>query len=1314
MDPFSITASTIAVLQAASAASRRSTITSISVTLCQMITAFRNADAKVSALCSEVSTLVRYLEAVDRTLKKSQEQPLSLASIDEDLWRQSALSLGDCKTTLSELKNFIDRIKAVARSDGFFRRAKIAVDLTIYGSDILAFQEKIHKSNLALQTILSAITVSLSLRTNVAQDTIIFELGRLKQTIEQSLHVSLRHTDGLFHTLADPSDARVTHNLRNLARVAQTFHSSASSTASTIHGGNGTQWNILSDTAMSVRGGLGLTIDKRHQIDRYFKSMRRATKPKSLMRHTSSAAASMAPLPEPAASAGEADSNASEVGDENDDGDGEAEVELLFLNGLEGLAKDHMLNQDFAKAETILVKAIQRHTGSSSAEVDLKKLQIQLSICYFFQHKWRLAEPLILNIAKSRVNLDTVLCNLLHALAVAHLTEYSFEKSIALCKQALQGKKRFKHIRRGAHVTFYNETLGLLATIYEMKGDHDEAEALRRHIPIGFSYEHPRNALDFIVKHPDLSQKVFGEKITLDIDCKSLRPLQRKLTVVAELPVPKATILIQEGASKSNRQHLTNPARLFKPATKKPLQTLRSRIDLYKKYDMDTAKEVVLNSPTRSIPSSASYSSDERSVKNSTSSNSGSSTFSRPEPTLKRSFTRNIARLFGTVRVRSQVSLDDFIMRHTPQKDLQKDCISSPVRRKLGKVLWSKSEPHLFSLRKSKRRLLRKRTSYVTGGHAMLDKTPNGGWDGGNLVETDYTSRSAETGRSRFRYGVDSWLGMSSDTSFHELPVSPVVRRSSFKYTPESVTPENDEFADNIEETVFNNTRVELVKFPTLKRPNLKRPNLNLKPLIIPGPPGKCQGDIPLVAHYPQMISTSSPPKMPESRKAQPEGSIVPGSVSAQKNRRSRPKHPATPPNKFSSAKTMAKVLYDFTSQAENELDIKENEIIHVIRRASKGWLLVDKGGKQGFVPASYVDTNSIIPAPAESSINAQEVTNIVKQAPKCLSQRKFNPDCDPKDNEDIVRDEPHGLDLYSASDIYSASPRKKKRFSWEYNWEEDIIDSIALEEPASDLVLPEAVSSTNNQCSNQSVPKARSRAKITTPPSTSSSQDKGTETPRYQLVDDGPPEGVPVLQRPEQSTHTGSDRNDSSYQKTSPCQDATLRRKTPLTRSNPATPSGPVLKYDSFTRDLILIQDGRPLTPTASLLDLLLLQLSGGLSVSNTERGHKVPAVRHGSIEIETQTEAGSQDAVDKRKWRSKPRVVEGEDRSNSDTPSGDLKSRSTTLRIDTVHLQDAESFVKEISMLHRPHPLKGRGAHSAVRQVIEPHHFFPFKSDP
>jgi hypothetical protein len=149
MDPLSITTTTITLIQAAA---------QVSAALHEFVATFRNADSRVAALSSQLSRLIKFLEAVDRTLRRCRG-PLSLASMDEDLWHQSALSLEDCKTTLDELATFINRIKAVAKSTGIFRRAKVAMDLTMYAGDITGFEEKIHKSNWAIQTMLSAIQV---------------------------------------------------------------------------------------------------------------------------------------------------------------------------------------------------------------------------------------------------------------------------------------------------------------------------------------------------------------------------------------------------------------------------------------------------------------------------------------------------------------------------------------------------------------------------------------------------------------------------------------------------------------------------------------------------------------------------------------------------------------------------------------------------------------------------------------------------------------------------------------------------------------------------------------------------------------------------------------------------------------------------------------------------------------------------------------------------------------------------------------------------------------------------------------------------
>ena len=80
---------------------------------------------------------------------------------------------------------------------------------------------------------------SLSLRSNSSQDLIFQELRGLKSLVELSLQVSLESRNNSMESLPDAaasSNNKISSNLRDLARAAQIFHSSASSTASTVAG----------------------------------------------------------------------------------------------------------------------------------------------------------------------------------------------------------------------------------------------------------------------------------------------------------------------------------------------------------------------------------------------------------------------------------------------------------------------------------------------------------------------------------------------------------------------------------------------------------------------------------------------------------------------------------------------------------------------------------------------------------------------------------------------------------------------------------------------------------------------------------------------------------------------------------------------------------------------------------------------------------------------------------------------------------------------------------------------------------------------
>ncbi|KAL2061295.1 hypothetical protein VTL71DRAFT_7568 [Oculimacula yallundae] len=579
MDPLSITASTVTLIQSTGA------VCSI---LHKFTKTFRNADSRVAALSNQLSRLIKFLETIDRTLRNCRGQ-LSLVSMEEDLWHQSRLSLEDCRTTLDELTSLVNRIVDNATSSGFFRRAKVATDLTMYAVELAGFEEKIHKSNSALQTMLSAIQVALSLRGNETQEHILFELGNLTAAIDQIMQATLIRGNRFSHIEQDSSDARVNHNLQRLAQAARNFHSSASSTASTRESSStvlGTSrppsWNVPSEAAISVMGGPSMTPNKRRQVDQFIKQQRRMTQRRK-RKPLQSARPLLADYP--VTSSGEnqeTEWDMTEAADNSSDVDNEADdLETFLLSGHDDVAQDSMLNHEFAKAQSHLEKAIESRTGSTSEDSKFKQLQIRLALCNFFQHRWQVAEPLIDSIAKSKYNFDPVICNLLHALAIANLQERRLEKAVTLCKQALAGKRRLKTEFTSTFDAECNNTLGLLATIYDHTGENVLAEAARRKMSNDFSYFHPESELEFLVNHPTLCIDVVGKKMIVDWR----RP--------RELADPLADAMSSKTHLSAGNEVLEHVPRGTK-TTKKPLQTFHTKLNLSERVNMDSAKEVVV------------------------------------------------------------------------------------------------------------------------------------------------------------------------------------------------------------------------------------------------------------------------------------------------------------------------------------------------------------------------------------------------------------------------------------------------------------------------------------------------------------------------------------------------------------------------------------------------------------------------------------------------------------------------------------------------------------------------------------------------
>ncbi|CAJ2499808.1 Uu.00g026610.m01.CDS01 [Anthostomella pinea] len=92
--------------------------------------------------------------------------------------------------------------------------------------------------------------------------------------------------------------------------------------------------------------------------------------------------------------------------------------------------------------------------------------------------------------------------------------------------------------------------------------------------------------------------------------------------------------------------------------------------------------------------------------------------------------------------------------------------------------------------------------------------------------------------------------------------------------------------------------------------------------------------------------------------------SNIPSHTRSQNSTSSISRPPPPPPPPAAKAKIVAKVLYDFAGQRENELSIKAGDIIEIIQKETNGWWLAKTPQGQAWVPAAYVEEQAA-PAPA-------------------------------------------------------------------------------------------------------------------------------------------------------------------------------------------------------------------------------------------------------------------------------------------------------------------------------------------------------------
>ncbi|KAK4136603.1 myosin-1 [Trichocladium antarcticum] len=145
--------------------------------------------------------------------------------------------------------------------------------------------------------------------------------------------------------------------------------------------------------------------------------------------------------------------------------------------------------------------------------------------------------------------------------------------------------------------------------------------------------------------------------------------------------------------------------------------------------------------------------------------------------------------------------------------------------------------------------------------------------------------------------------------------------------------------------------------------------------LIRPGGPGGRPSRVP-VNRKPQArpsASSSRPVPQPHPAAAAAAASVSLPSHTRQSSHarqqssssvRAPPPPPPPPAAPAAKPKIMAKVLYDFAGQRDNELSIKAGQLIEIVQKENNGWWLAKVSGGQAWVPAAYVEEQEAPPPP--------------------------------------------------------------------------------------------------------------------------------------------------------------------------------------------------------------------------------------------------------------------------------------------------------------------------------------------------------------
>jgi WD40 repeat protein len=298
------------------------------------------------------------------------------------------------------------------------------------------------------------------LRVSANQEEVLAQLRDLKNLFERGIQVS-----SLSMSTADALEIRMSRNLSTLAYTAQVFHSHASSTATTIFGGK----------SESTWGGSDIGGLTDYQLERIKEWSHVAL----VEENVGDEATNGPDLGGISATTATVEIDSGRHTETHSDGNEDSHDDDLDLSSsLEELAILSFHKADYGKSLQYLLELMEHSKFKKSSKVDNSKILTRMSLCQCLMNEWDVAAITISDIVIKQKGVANAVYNIRHAISIQLLASGKLDEAYNMCNDTLRGQKRIL----GTDGPDYTNSLSLLARIWEKKGDHIKAEAIRHTI----------------------------------------------------------------------------------------------------------------------------------------------------------------------------------------------------------------------------------------------------------------------------------------------------------------------------------------------------------------------------------------------------------------------------------------------------------------------------------------------------------------------------------------------------------------------------------------------------------------------------------------------------------------------------------------------------------------------------------------------------------------------------------------------------------------------------------------------------------------